>query len=244
VVALAVERGRLLQRALEAEALRRSDELRTALLRGVSHDFRSPLTAIATAADALERGGPMQGDAELVRAIRLETARLERLVDNLLDLSRLESGALSPRLDWCDPEDLVAGALREAIPAGRPSPAVDVDADLPLVRADAALCERILVNLLHNAARHGAPPVRVIGRAGRGRVEVEVRDAGPGIAHDIRDRMFEPFARGRGSEGTGLGLALARGLAEAQDGSLVLVPSATGCRMVLSLPAAEKVATG
>jgi two-component system, OmpR family, sensor histidine kinase KdpD len=234
LVSLAVERARLLDQALDTESLRRSEELKTALLRTVSHELRTPLTAIRTAGEALAEPGPADADA-LVAVVRSETELLERLVANLLDLSRLEAGALFARPDWCDPTELVMGAIEAAAPLldGYPVTA-EVDGELPLVRADAVLCERILVNLLHNAARHGAPPIAIqAGRAGD-RLELSVADAGKGVAPDVRAHLFEPFVSGaRG--GTGVGLALSRGLAEAQGGTLRL-EAGERTRFVLALP--------
>ena len=116
LAAVAVERGRLFETALEAEGLRRSDELKTALLRGVSHEFRTPLTAIRTAAHAVAEDPSAPGAGELLSAMTLETERLERLVGNLLDLSRLEAGGLTARIDWCAPAEIAAGAVEAADP--------------------------------------------------------------------------------------------------------------------------------
>jgi two-component system, OmpR family, sensor histidine kinase KdpD len=239
LAAVAVERGRLFQTALEAEGLRRSDELKTALLRGVSHEFRTPLTAIRTAAHALGEDPSGPGAEALLTALALETERLERLVVNLLDLSRLEAGGLAARLDWCAPAEIAAGAADAAEPLldGR---AVDIDVpdDLPLVRADAVLCERILVNLLHNAARHGAPPIRLEGRVAGERVELAVSDAGPGLDGSIAGRALEPFVAGPRTGGTGIGLALSLGLARAQGGELLLEQLDGRTRAALELPLA------
>ncbi len=235
LAAVALERSRLVAAEREAEGLRRSDDLKTALLHGVSHEFRTPLTAIRTAAHALRSPGtPEAGDAALT-VLTEETGRLDRLVANLLDLSRLEASALTTRLDWCAPAEMIAGAVEAAGPLLRGA-AVEVDAavDLPLVRADAVLCERILVNLLHNAARHGTPPVRVGAGASTGRLRITVEDDGPGPPPEVREHLFEPFAAGGTSGGTGVGLALSRGLAEAQGARLELEPAGTGTRFVLS----------
>jgi two-component system sensor histidine kinase KdpD len=239
LAALAVERGRLLETALEAEGLRRSDELKTALLSSVSHEFRTPLTAIRTAAHALADDPSAPGAAELLEAMTLETQRLERLVANLLDLSRLEAGALTARLDWCAPAEMAAGAVEAAEPLldGR-IVQIDVPAELPLVRTDAVLCERILVNLLHNAARHGRPPIRLEGRVAGERLELVVSDTGPGVDAAIAGREFEPFVAGARTGGTGIGLALGRGLARAQGADLRLEPAAGGAEVVLDLPLA------
>lgn len=239
LAAVAVERGRLIETALEAEGLRRSDELKTALLRGVSHEFRTPLTAIRTAAHAVAEDPAAPGSAALLAAMTLETERLERLVANLLDLSRLEAGGLTARLDWCAAAELAVGAAEASASLidGR-EVALDVPADLPLVRADAVLCERILVNLLHNAARHGRAPIRLEGRAAGNRLELIVSDAGPGLDEAIAGRALEPFVAGPRTGGTGIGLALSRGLARAQGGDLRLEPGDPGARAVLELPLA------
>lgn len=236
LAAVAVERGRLIEAALEAEGLRRSDELKTALLHGVSHEFRTPLTAIRTAAHALSSGAATSAaDAQALLAVmEQETGRLDRLVGNLLDLSRLEAGALVARLDWCAPAEMVAGAIDAAAPLlDGAAVATRVPSDLPLVRADAVLCERILVNLLHNAVRHGAVPVAVEARVVGDVLEIAVVDSGPGIDPALAGRVFEPFVSGDAT-GTGVGLALSRGLAEAQGATLRAEPGAGGARFVLA----------
>ena len=237
LASVAVERGRLLDTALQAEGLRRSDELKTALLRSVSHEFRTPLTAIRTAAHAVADDPAAPGAGALLAAMTLETERLERLVGNLLDLSRLEAGGLTARLDWCAPAEMAAGAADAAEPLlDGHAVAIDVPADLPLVRADAVLCERILVNLLHNAARHGSPPIRLEGRISGGRLELAVSDGGAGIDAAIAGRAFEPFVAGPRTGGTGIGLALGRGLARAQGGDVRLERAGGRTRAALDLP--------
>jgi two-component system, OmpR family, sensor histidine kinase KdpD len=238
LAAVALERGRLIATALEAEGLRRSDGLKTALLHGVSHEFRTPLTAIRTAAHALSAGAGASGEdgAALLAVMGEETERLDRLVANLLDLSRLEAGALVTRIDWCAPAEMVAGAIDAAGPfLDGVEIATRVPSDVPLVRADAVLCERILVNLLHNAVRHGAPPVAVESRVAGERLEIAVIDAGTGL-DAAAGRIFEPFVAGGRAAGTGLGLALARGLAEVQGASLATERADQMTRFVLSFP--------
>lgn len=236
LAAVAIERSRLVAAEAEAEGLRRSDDLKTALLQGVSHEFRTPLTAIRTAAHALAGSGAAgEGGDEALAVLGEETARLDRLVGNLLDLSRLEAGALTASLDWCAPAEMVAGAVDAAADVLRGVPVeTDAPSDLPLVRADPVLCERILVNLLHNAARHGAPPLRLRASASGGRLRIAVEDAGPGIDPALGDDVFAPFVSGGGSGGTGVGLALSRGLAEAQGARLDAETTPTGARFVLS----------
>jgi two-component system sensor histidine kinase KdpD len=239
LVTMAVERSRLIAQVLDTEALRRSDELKSALLRGVSHELRTPLTAVRTATDALAAGPAGAREPELVTIIAEESERLERLVTNLLDLSRLEGGALLPHPDWCDPEDLVTGALAASSGFLAPSAVqVALPEDLPLVRADPVLTERILVNLLHNAVRHGAPPVRLEARVRGDRLELAVSDAGRGLDPAVAATAFSPFVSGGPRGGLGVGLALSRGLAEAQGGTLRLEPVTRGASFVLSLPAA------
>jgi two-component system sensor histidine kinase KdpD len=241
LAAVAVDRGRLIEAALEAEGLRRSDGLKTALLHGVSHEFRTPLTAIRTAAHALSAGGALSDadGAALLAVMGDQTERLDRLVANLLDLSRLEAGGLVARMDWCAPAEIVAGAIEAAGPLVEGTAIeTDVPSGLPLVRADPVLCERIVVNLLHNAVRHGAPPVVVEGRVSGGRVGIVVRDGGPGLDPALGARVFDPFVAGGGEAGTGVGLSLARGLAEAQGATLTAGCGQGGARFVLSFPPA------
>jgi two-component system sensor histidine kinase KdpD len=235
--ALQVDNARLYESARSLSAsLERSDHLKTAMLRGVSHEFRTPLTAIAAAAAALEHA---EGDErrQMIAILVEETGRLERLVTNLLDLSRLEGGVLRPRLDECSVAELVAGA-RSAVTRFRP-PAdirVEVDAEGPLVRADPVLTERVLVNLLQNATRHGSPPVRVAAHRDGDRVELRVADAGPGVPATLRPTVFDAFA-GNG-HGVGIGLALSRRLAEAQGAELVLLDDGPGAVFALRMPVA------
>jgi two-component system sensor histidine kinase KdpD len=205
--------------ALVAAALdRRSDELKTALLRVVSHDLRSPLTAILAAADSVASPTLAPGArAELAGVISDEAARLSHLVDQLLDLSRLQAGAAEPRRDWCSLEEVVTAAAEHvAVPVR-----VEVDPSLPFIEADAAQLERVFVNLLENAGRFsGGRPIEVHGRAEDGCVAVRVVDHGPGIAAEDLPHVFEPFRRGtaNGHAGSGLGLAIVKGLVEANAG--------------------------
>jgi two-component system sensor histidine kinase KdpD len=226
------ERERVATRSAEAEATRRADVAKTALLHAISHDLRSPLTAIATAASGLRSASLPREDREaLIDAIEVESDRLARLVDDLLDLSRIQAGAVNPRTDWCDLSDVVARAA-DQVDARSAKPPIEValPADLPLVRADPAQLERVFSNLLDNAVEfspdHSA--VRVSGGPGAGRVTVRVTDRGRGIPRGRRAEIFEPFVRGhRSGQGSGLGLAICRGLVEANSGEIRL-QSATG----------------
>jgi two-component system sensor histidine kinase KdpD len=243
LIVLGQEREQRLANEVESEALRRSNELTTALLRTVSHDFRSPLTAISTAAEGL-RFAVLEGDErELVDTIAEQSGRLSRLVTNLLDLSRLESGAAVPAAEWVDVRDLVDAAVAD-VRANADVPArVEHEADLPLVRVDAAQLQRVLVNLLENAAKFSPPgtPVRISAAARSGRVTVSVADGGPGVPDSERAHIFRPFYRGPGGRqpGSGLGLAIARGLATANGATLTLEPAdGPGATLTVSIPAA------
>lgn len=216
-------RGReaLESQLIETKALRRSDVVKTTLLRSVSHDLRSPITAIKAASEGLAAEGlSEQARRELLSVVSSESARLDRLVANLLDLSRLQSGAAQPRSDWVSVEEVVRAALAAvAEPAGGFD--VFIDPQAPLIRADAAQLERAIANIADNAVRHaGDGPVSVRVRSAGPRVLVGVSDHGPGIAPEELRQVFEPFRRGSDGPGggSGLGLAIARGFVEANGG--------------------------
>ncbi|MDX6623162.1 MAG: two-component system, OmpR family, sensor histidine kinase KdpD [Solirubrobacterales bacterium] len=237
------ERERLQVEAIEAGALRRSDELKTALLRSVSHDLRTPLTSIIAAGAALDSPSASAAERhELSQAVITEGQRLSRLVENLLDVSRLESGNAAPRRE---PVDLagVLEAARSAVGAGPEEVRLALDPELPALEADAAQLERAFANLLENGVRHGeGRPVLVRSRSIGGRLVVRVVDQGPGIPEPERARLFEPFYRredGSGG-GAGLGLAISRGFVEANGGELAVesVPG-QGSTFVVSFPLGE-----
>jgi two-component system sensor histidine kinase KdpD len=239
----AVARRRSLA-AVEAEALRRSDSVKTAVLHAVSHDLRSPLTAIRAAGEGLESGSLRLDEhdrAELLETIRIETARLERLVSNLLDLSRLEAGAALPEPELWPVDELVSRAL-EALGADAARVSVVNAGDPPPARVDVAQLERVLVNVLENALRLSSPadPVEVEVGELAGEIQIRVSDRGPGLDHDDLERIFEPFEHGeRGPRGTGLGLAIARGFAAANGCRLwAEARPGSGATFVLALPAA------
>jgi len=218
--------------AIETEALRRSDELKTALLRAVSHDLRSPLTAIVAAGEALESESLSDEDRRaLAAAVSVEAARLSSLVDKLLDLSRLEAGQAQPRPDWCSIDEVVAAALDDL---GERGASVDLalDAELPFVRADAAQLERAIVNLLDNAVRFsGDEHVLVSATAADRKLTIRVADHGPGIPSEDLEAVFEPFYRrpdDRRHDGSGLGLAIVEGLVRVNGGRTWAEPSPFG----------------
>jgi two-component system sensor histidine kinase KdpD len=246
LLAVAADRERLARKAVEAETLRRSDVMKTTLLRAVSHDLRSPLTAIRAAAEGLTHEALELGAAdrdELLATIRVEAARLERLVSNLLDISRLEGGDAKPRPALWSVDGLVAVAL-EAVP-GSEHIHVELDEAGPPVRVDPAHIERVLANVLENALAASPPGGAVVVRVETHGDEVRIRvdDEGRGLRPSELERIFEPFERGDDQgRGTGLGLAIARGFAEANGGRLWAEASPLGgAAFVLALPAAAAV---
>jgi two-component system sensor histidine kinase KdpD len=245
LLGVAIDRERLARDALEAEALRRADVIKTALLRAVSHDLRTPLMAISTSAGALARRDLTIDDAdraELLATILAASDRLDHLVGNLLDLSRLQAGAAEPEPELLDLEELVVGALDEL---GDEVRRVEVTfaEESPAVRVDAHQIQRVLVNLLENALKYSGSdqPVRVHVATTSSEAVVRVIDHGPGVPPEEHERIFEPFHRGTrsgGVGGAGLGLAIARGFAEANGGRLwVESRSGQGATFVLALPA-------
>jgi two-component system sensor histidine kinase KdpD len=241
LLAAAVNREELQREVVETAALRRSDVLKTTLLRTVSHDLRSPLTGIVTSADAVASPTLSQEEREeLSSVIATEAARLSRLVDNLLDLSRLEAGAAEPHREWVSVEEVLHGAIDQTSQAPGAF-TLAIDRDLPLVRADAAQLERAFVNLLENGLRHsGGHPVSVRARAVGRKLVVRIVDRGPGIPRAELERVFEPFHRAAGGgpdHGSGLGLAIVRGFVEINGGN-VRVESlpGQGSSFVVELP--------
>ena len=196
LLAVAVDRDRLEREALEAETLRRSDLVKTALLRAVSHDLRSPLTGISTAVGAL-RNPTLQlsneDRAELLETIEVDSGRLSRLVGDLLDLSRLEAGAAAPEQQLWSLDDLA----REAVESLHARDRVDIVGEGPLVNVDASQIQRVLANLIENALKFSPPDAHVLVRITATRKEAIVRvvDQGPGLGEDELERVFEPFYR-------------------------------------------------
>ena len=242
--ALLEERERLAREALEAEALRRADVIKTALLRAVSHDLRTPLMAISTAAGALARSDLSLGEAdraELLATVLAASERLDRLVENLLDLSRLQAGAAEPEQQLCEVEELIVGALDELGPEAQ-RVEVTLPVGSPAVRVDPGQIRRVLVNLIENAIKYSPEDERVRVQVGATASEAAVRviDHGPGVPLAERERIFEPFQRGtrRGdASGAGLGLAIARGFTEANGGRLSVESRyGQGATFVLALP--------
>ncbi|HEY8859263.1 MAG TPA: ATP-binding protein [Gaiellales bacterium] len=248
LLAVAVDRERLANAAFDAEALRRSDTVKTAVLRAVSHDLRSPLTAIRAAGDGLEDETLVltaEDRRELLDTIRVEVRRLERVIDNLLALSRLQAGAVAPVPEVWTVDDLIYGALDE-VGSSTERVNVSVPADAPPVLVDAVQVRQILVNLIDNALKFSPPQSPVSVRVTRTRKEVIIRviDQGRGVPENELEHVFEPFYRGAPAQdqtGTGLGLAIARGFAEANGGRLWAEsrPGQGAC-FAIALPPAEE----
>ncbi len=224
--ALVLDRLRLGAEAEEARVVAESERLGKSLLNSVSHELRTPIAAITTAVTALDDLTP--GDQpELARAltgeIQTSTARLNRLVANLLDMTRLESGRVKPRLEWCDVKDLVNSAVRKT---GRElaehQVAVSLSPHLPLVKLDAVLIEQVLLNLLVNAASYTPPGtlVEIAARASAQELSMTVADRGPGLPPESVPHLFDKFYRvpGAPAGGTGLGLSIVKGFTEALGG--------------------------
>jgi two-component system, OmpR family, sensor histidine kinase KdpD len=247
LLAVALDRAELEREALAAERLRLSDSVKTTILRAVSHDLRSPLTAIRVAAESLASPS-VQLDAEdrrrQLETVRKESQRLDRLVANLLDFSRLETAAATPSRQLISTDDLVAQALSE-LEADEAAVRVEMGSSVPVVEVDSMQIERALVNLLENALRYSPPgePVTVTLAQAAGEAVLAVTDKGRGIPRDDLERIFEPFEQlsDRGS-GTGLGLAIARGFTEANGGRIsVVFDETSGTTFSLAFPVAEAV---
>ncbi|MFI4998146.1 MAG: ATP-binding protein, partial [Hyphomicrobiales bacterium] len=249
---VAIERIQLVDEAAKAQTAIESERLRGALLSSLSHDLRTPLSSIMGAVTSLRQLGdkmPADSRRDLLATIEEETARLSRFVSNLLDMTRLEAGALNVKRDLVDVGDVV----RNAVAHGRgnfPKRPVEValSPDLPLVRGDATLLEQVIFNLLDNADKYvpaGCTTAISVWRAA-GKVVVSVTDKGPGIPQAELERVFEKFHRvapgdGRPA-GTGLGLSICRGLTAAMDGTIRAespVGDGKGTRIVIELPVAE-----
>lgn len=230
-------------------ALRENDLLKTTIIRSVSHDFRTPLTAIIAAGESSASPTLDREDREEVASVIVsEASRLSETLAKLIDMSRLEGGAAAPHRDWCSVEELIEVALARTPSSERFE--VSLERSLPLVWADAGQIERVLANLFENSSRFaGDSPVEVSARAQDGSVVITVRDHGPGIPAQDQGRIFEAFfrgdSRGAGHRGPGLGLAIAKGFVESNGGVLrVDSKPGAGTAFVIELPAvADRTST-
>jgi two-component system sensor histidine kinase KdpD len=238
----ALDRARLRTQAAQAEALAEGNRMRTALLAAVSHDLRTPLASIKASVSSLRqtdvRWSP-EDEADLLANIEQNADRLDALVGNLLDMSRLQTGSLAPFLRATAVDEVAPVALRGLDDADQLQ--IVVPDDLPLVRADPGLLERVLANLFSNALRYSPPDLGPVLRAREDgdRVVLEVVDHGTGVADDLKERIFEPFLRlDERPSGVGLGLAVAKGFAEAMGGTIVALDTPGGGLTVqVALPA-------
>ena len=227
--AAVIERARLRQESLQVEVLQRTDALRAALLSSVSHDLRTPLSSIKAAASSLLQED-VQWDEESRRsfalAIERESDRLNRLVENLLDMSRIEGGALKPEKEWYPIDELIHDVLGHMQPflQGRVVETHLPD-DLPPVQLDYLQIDQVVTNLVENAVRYtpASSPIEISARVWEKEVEVCVADSGPGIPVVDKERIFDKFYRVLGTQrtsGSGLGLAVSKGLVEAHGGHI------------------------
>ena len=228
-----IERARLRRESLRVEVLQRTDELRAALLSSISHDLRTPLASIKAAASSLLQKD-VQWDEEarsgFALAIEREADRLNRLVENLLDMSRIEGGALKPEKEWYPIDELIHDVLGRLQPElqGR-EVTLDVPDDLPPVELDYMEVDQVLTNLIENAVRYTPPesPIEISARVEGNEMVVSVADRGPGIPPDDLARIFDKFYRVKSirtkspqAPGSGLGLAVSRGMVEAHGGRI------------------------
>jgi two-component system sensor histidine kinase KdpD len=228
------ERAHLAAAAAQATELTQANELRTALLQAVSHDLRTPLASIKASVSSLRQNDvdwSPEDESAFLETIEEETDRLTALVSNLLDMSRLQAGALHPSLRPVNLEEVVPAAIA-SLGERAHGVVVDVPETLSPVRADAALLERVVANLVENAMRWSPAdhPARVTAGRVHDRVDLRVIDHGPGISAESRERVFQPFQRlgDRGGTGVGLGLAVARGFVRAMEGELLLEDTPEG----------------
>jgi two-component system sensor histidine kinase KdpD len=249
LLAIALERIHYVDVAQKTTVQMASERLRNALLGAISHDLRTPLAALAGMADSLQLTAPplAPAHAEIARSLREAAVRMNALVNNLLDMARLESGHVALNPQWQPLEEVVGSALRSVggLFAGRHPLQVRLPADLPLLRFDAVLIERVLANLLENAAKYtpAGSAISIGAAAAEASVAVWVADEGPGLPPGREERLFEKFERGRkesATPGVGLGLAICRAIVFAHGGTIrgETRPEG-GARFVFTLPRGE-----
>jgi len=226
-IGLVLDRQRLRDAEQQAKLVAESERLSKALLNSISHEIRTPIAAITSAASSLsEAGGGTVFQGAMVEEIQEAARRLNRLVGNLLDIARLETGHVKPKLDWCDVADLVQATLKdlEGELAGHPV-SIELSPGLPLVKMDFVLMQQVLANLLLNATVHTQPgtPIQISAAAEPGALVLAVADRGRGLAAAALPFIFDKFYRGPSvpAGGTGLGLAIVKGFVEAQGGQVI-----------------------
>lgn len=246
--AIAIERTALMADIEAAKVMTERERLRSALLSSLSHDLRTPLVSIMGSASSLLNYDSMLDASkrkELAQTIQDEAERLNRFVQNLLDMTRLGAGALKPRLDWADLHDIVGAATERAKRLLRNHTLkVDLPADLPLVHVDSILMEQVFFNLLDNACKYSPPntAIKLWAMMARDHLSIEVADQGPGIPPEDQEKVFDMFYRVRQGDnqvaGTGLGLAICRGIIEAHGGAIRAESgmNGAGACIVITLP--------
>ncbi len=242
-IALLVEREQLRAAGEREKLLAESERLHRTLLDSVSHELKTPLSVLRSAAENLQKDDGTGRD-HLAGEILTATRRLDRVVVNLLNQTRLESGAVKAQLDWCDVRDLLSAARRGLSDALADRPCkIEIPADMPLFMADAPLMEQVITNLLHNAVQHTPAGTPLLVTAGvdeaRQRVFITIADRGPGLDPSLKERLFQKFHRSHQSISTGLGLGLSivRGLMLAQGGDVEAENNAgAGASFTLRLP--------
>jgi two-component system, OmpR family, sensor histidine kinase KdpD len=247
-VALVLDRQRLRDAEQQAKLVAESERLSKTLLNSISHEIRTPIAAITSAASSLGEGagnGPAEFQQVMVGEIQEAAGRLNRLVGNLLNMTRLESGHVRAKLDWCDVADLVQVTAKEIEKdLARHTVTVEIPPGVPLVRMDFVLMQQALTNLLLNAAVHTPPgtSVQVKARVEGPALVLTVADSGPGLAPETVERIFDKFFRASGAPagGTGLGLSIVRGFVEAQGGKVTAENRAGGgAAFTIRLPLGE-----
>lgn len=223
-------RERLVKELVETQAIRQSDTVKTAILRSVSHDLRSPITAIVAAVDGLQSPTTdTAGRGELLEVVAVETQRLTRLIDQLITLAKMEAGQAAPKPRQCEVEDVILAAIHST---GKPATSfsLELPPQLPVISADPYQIERAIANLVENALRYSEDQhATVVTRVVKEQVEIRVIDRGPGVPSHLHEAIFQPFKRGEPAPakpisqgGSGLGLAIAKGFVQANGGTLTL----------------------
>ena len=248
LMAISIERIHYIDVAQKTTVQMESERLRNSLLSAISHDLRTPLASLVGLADTVQlmKPPPTKEQLEVIMAMRSSAMRMNALVNNLLDMARLESGAVKLNRQWQPLEEVVGSALSTCAPVleGRPLK-VNLSPDLPLLNLDAVLIERVLVNLLENAGKYTPlhTPIEIKARAETDRVVVAVNDRGPGLPNGREDAIFEKFERGKkesSTPGVGLGLAICRAIMQAHDGTIHgETRDSGGASFVLALPRGE-----
>lgn len=251
LVAIALERARFLREVSRTEALRQSDELKSALLASVSHALRTPLTSIRAAVDSLlqhDLNWDQEALGEFHLIISEEVHRLSRLVGNLLEMARIEAGELQISKEWGSVSEIFANVIERCAPSFREHEVIGTASeDLPLVKVDSRLVAEALTNIVENAAKYSPPSSRIAldARVEAGNLIISVIDEGPGIGSEEIGRIFDKFYRGpstasRPSAGTGMGLAITRGIVEAHGGTVRAESGGEGARFTISIPVESK----